>query len=244
MRLVVMALVTLSHVTSTASAQAETTRATEATSATDAEARGLFEAGRAAFADGRFEDARDYFARSYELSRRPQLLYNLGTAEDRLRHDEAALASFEGYLAALPEAENASEVRGRIEVLRRAIAERGTEAPAPVRSDDAAVVPIGALVLGGLALVAAGASIGTWVTANDAYADRERGCFALRGGCTADELSGVGVLVDATNGLWIASVALAVGAAVSLPIELTAGGSETQATIEIGPGRLAMRGSF
>ena len=62
-RLVVMALVTLSHVTSTASAQAETTRATEATSATDAEARGLFEAGRAAFADGRFEDARDYFAR-------------------------------------------------------------------------------------------------------------------------------------------------------------------------------------
>lgn len=77
---------------------------TEATVARDAEARGLFEAGRAAFADGRFEDARDYFRRSSELSRRDALLYNIGTAEDRLRNDAAALAAFEGFMrtTALP----------------------------------------------------------------------------------------------------------------------------------------------
>ena len=88
----------------------------------DQKARSLFEAGRTAFRDERFADALGHFRRAYELSRRAELLYNIGTSEDRLRHDEAALEAFEAYLAALPDAENRAEVEGRIELLRASIA--------------------------------------------------------------------------------------------------------------------------
>ena len=88
----------------------------------DAEGRGLFEAGRAAFADGRYEDALDYYDRAYELTHRPELLYNIGSAYDRLRRDREALAAFEEYRRALPDAVNAREVDARMRVLRDAIA--------------------------------------------------------------------------------------------------------------------------
>jgi tetratricopeptide (TPR) repeat protein len=53
----------------------------------DEEARALFQAGRRAFADARYEDALDRFRSAYELSHRPELLYNIGHAADRLRRD-------------------------------------------------------------------------------------------------------------------------------------------------------------
>ena len=88
----------------------------------DEEARRLFEAGNVAFADGTFEAALSLWQRSYELSERPQLLYNIGTAADRLRRNEVALEAFRGYLGALPDASNASEVRRRVEVLEAEVA--------------------------------------------------------------------------------------------------------------------------
>jgi hypothetical protein len=95
----------------------------EADAATlDTEARLLFEAGRSAFVDGRYEAALERFQEAYETSRRPDLLYNIGTTADRLRRDEEALKAFTGYLAALPEAENRREVEARIASLREAIA--------------------------------------------------------------------------------------------------------------------------
>ena len=87
----------------------------------DAEARGLFEAGRAAFDQGRYQDALGYFDRAYQLSRRPQLLYNLGQVHDRLRHDEEALTAFQQYLKQVPGAENRAEVEHRIQAMRQAM---------------------------------------------------------------------------------------------------------------------------
>lgn len=87
----------------------------------DAEARGLFEAGRAAFDQGRYPDALGYFDRAYQLSRRAQLLYNIGQVHDRLRHDEEALQAFQQYLKQVPGAENRVEVQHRIEALRQAM---------------------------------------------------------------------------------------------------------------------------
>jgi tetratricopeptide (TPR) repeat protein len=123
-----------------------------ATDARDAEGRGLFEAGRAAFADGRYDDALDYFDRAYELSHRPELLYNIGTANDRLRRDETALAAFEEYLHEVPAAANVREVEARIRVLREEIAQEAArsartatpEATAPPEAStttDAAATP-------------------------------------------------------------------------------------------------------
>src|SRR5688572_21936087 len=93
----------------------------------DEEARGNFEAGRAAFAAARYDDALPYFERAYELSGRAELLYNIGIRHDRLGHDAEALAAFEGYLAALPEAANRAEVERRIATAR----ERTARAAAP-----------------------------------------------------------------------------------------------------------------
>ena len=96
----------------------ERTRAQDAPSAHDAEARALFEAGRVAYSDGRFEAALTHFRNSYELSGRPRLLYNIGSAADKLRRDQQALEAFEAYLAQVPGADNRNEVAARIEVLR------------------------------------------------------------------------------------------------------------------------------
>ncbi|UJR85219.1 tetratricopeptide repeat protein [Sandaracinus amylolyticus] len=116
-------------------------------SSRDAEARALFEAGRVAFADGRFEDALEYFERSHELSGRPELLYNIGTSSDRLRREREAVTAFEAYLEALPDAPNRREVEGRLRVLREEIAREDEQAAAVAAAEaaaaqDAASAPI------------------------------------------------------------------------------------------------------
>jgi tetratricopeptide (TPR) repeat protein len=88
----------------------------------DEEARGLHLAGTAAFEGGRFEEALAHYERAYELSGRPELLFNVGVAAERLRRDERALEAFEAYLEALPDAPNRPSVESRMEVLRSAIA--------------------------------------------------------------------------------------------------------------------------
>ncbi len=102
-----------------------------ASAARDAEGRGLFEAGRAAFADGRYEDALDYFDRAYALTHRPELLYNIGSANDRLRRDAAALVAFEEYVRVLPTAANVREVEARMRVLRESLAAASPATPPP-----------------------------------------------------------------------------------------------------------------
>jgi tetratricopeptide (TPR) repeat protein len=94
----------------------------------DEQARALFEAGKAAYAEGDYQAALEHFQRSYELSHRPQLQYNLGLAYDRLRQDEAALAAFQAYLDWDPKGERAPEVQARIAALKQGILARKTAA--------------------------------------------------------------------------------------------------------------------
>lgn len=94
----------------------------------DAEARQLFEAGRLAFDDARYEDALLRFRDAHRMSGRPELLYNIGQCLDRLRRDSEAAETFEQYLAASPDAPNRHEVQQRLEILHAAIA-HGALAP-------------------------------------------------------------------------------------------------------------------
>lgn len=96
-------------------------------------AKALFEAGKTAFDAGQYEEALDSWLRAYRYSERPQLLYNLGLAADRLRRDEDALGYYERYLRELPDAENRVEARNRIAALRRARTERERAAGANLR---------------------------------------------------------------------------------------------------------------
>ncbi len=141
------------------------------TNSTDESARRVYAEGRAAFDEGRFEDALRLFEAAYELSPRPQLLYNIGSSADRLRHNERALEAFDGYLEALPEASNRAAVEARIRVLRSDI-ERSRQLEASLREhqetpDAAPDEPeptkrrwwIGVLV-GGIALAATAVTLG------------------------------------------------------------------------------------
>jgi tetratricopeptide (TPR) repeat protein len=100
------------------SAQAEA----QSTDANDALARERHQAAVVAFDAGSYEAALDLFRGAYELSPRPQLLYNIGTTADRLRRNVEAVEAFEAYLEQAPDASNAESVRRRIEVLREEIA--------------------------------------------------------------------------------------------------------------------------
>ena len=93
----------------------------EGGSSQDDEARSLFLAGQTAFEAGRYEAALGHFRAALELSQRPQLLYNIGLAADRLRHDQEALTAFESFLQQVPESPLRAQVEARAEILRRAI---------------------------------------------------------------------------------------------------------------------------
>lgn len=239
-----------------AHAQTASVGAQSGEGASDAEARSLFEAGRSAFAAGDYALARDRFREAHALSGRDRMLYNIGSAEDRLRNDAAALDAFERYLATTPDAENADEVRGRILALRAAIAERERDVvpeqpttPAP-RARSHTPVPVAGIVLDALAIAAGGAAALTWMLANDRYDALERECADV--GCSHAQISEVSTLLDATNVLLVSSIVLAVGGITALILELTLGrGSaddtqtiDARATLRVSPLGLSLEGHW
>jgi tetratricopeptide (TPR) repeat protein len=94
-------------------------------------ARREFEAGRAAYEEGRFEDALVHFETAYEVTDSPEILYNIATVADRLRRDELALESYERFLEERPDTPDREHIEGRIRVLREATESSETSA-APV----------------------------------------------------------------------------------------------------------------
>jgi tetratricopeptide (TPR) repeat protein len=107
---------------------AEAPAATTAAVSSDQEARASFAAGKAAYDNGDFAAALVQFERAYDLSHRSLLLYNLGLAHDRLKHEERALESYEAYLAANPQDERAPDARARVKELRESLAARNATA--------------------------------------------------------------------------------------------------------------------
>lgn len=123
-------------------------------------AQRLFAEGAAAY------DAKDYAhaLEKFEAARRirpaPAFDYNIARCHDRLGQAAPAIAAYERYLAAAPDAPDAAEVRTRVAVLRGRV-----EAPAqpaqPTRTDAPRphyTVPIVVGVIG-VALVGAGAGL-------------------------------------------------------------------------------------
>jgi hypothetical protein len=127
-----------------ASAQAEPSpaaarandKARPAQTEADRRARDLFEEGRAAFSDGQYRDAWENFREAYILSKRPELLYNVGQSADRMRLDGDALAAFKLYLEKLPNAHNRREVESRIAYLEDQLAREGGTERNPTTLDD------------------------------------------------------------------------------------------------------------
>lgn len=150
----------------------------------------LVSAATASYAEGRYGEALSGFERAEAESRRPELLYNVGLAADRLQAEARALLAFEAFVSALPDHPKARGLGPRIQTLRRLVRgeEKRPEVPSPTRAAEAAVrveqplpvpqaralkppelrLPRG-LLLGGVgAALAAGGTTLWWLSRNDA----------------------------------------------------------------------------
>jgi len=137
MRCLLVIVVSFSCLVSSAGVCAQSSPSREARLA---EAKKAFAAGTQAYENGEFESALASFRRAYELTGSPDLLYNVATVSDRMRHDEDALEAYEGYLQARPKSADREHVEGRIDVLRAAIdARKRAELDAEIDARKAAV---------------------------------------------------------------------------------------------------------
>ncbi len=91
------------------------------------EARKLYERAARAYAAKRNFEAIELFRQSAELLPSPLLLYNMGLAHDEAGDASNALKYFRAYLGAAPDAEDALEVRSRIERLEKHLADLGVQ---------------------------------------------------------------------------------------------------------------------
>lgn len=229
-------------------------------SAIDTEAHALFEAGRSAYNDARYEDALGYYQHSYELSHRPELLYNIGQCEDRLRHDAEAIAAFEEFLAARPDAPQRAEVTVRLDIMRRSsqtttttttveptgttttetITTETTEVTAATPAESSGSDPAPWIVLGvGGAVAIVGAILLGVGYADIATVDGARN---VPFSSVSDAYDAAPVLTGAGWGALGVGVALA---GVGLVWGLSSGGSSSEhARLRLGPTGISVSGSF
>ncbi len=141
-------------------------------------ARDAYEQGREAFEARRYDDALANFERAYELERRPELLFNIGSALDRLGRAEEAVIRYEAFLAAMPDAENRPYVESRLTILRSQLDPETVD-------DDQPGTPVAGILLtavGGAAAITAAAVGGRALRVRN---DLDERCPEAR--CTADD---------------------------------------------------------
>jgi tetratricopeptide (TPR) repeat protein len=89
------------------------------------QARALFKVAQEHYQAERYTDALVAFNEAYRLSRRAELLYNIGLVNERLGLRDAAITAYELYVLELPGATDRATVQARIKFLKLA-----TPAPA------------------------------------------------------------------------------------------------------------------
>ncbi len=214
----------------------------------DAEGRALFDAAVAAYDAGRYADALRHFRAAYEASHRPELLYNIGQAADRLRRDDEAVEAFTQFLEAVPDSPRRAQIEARIAVLRSAPA-GASDAP-PTTVDDTPAGSAGSDALGpwmttgaGLVLLAAGLPM-MLCASSDAEAIRDAPDES-RWEDYAGSYASIEPLSIAGQVLSIAGAVAAAAAITWWIVELTrsaAGGAS--ARLELTPWGAQLRGMF
>lgn len=193
----------------------------------DQRARDLFEEGRVAYDAGDDEEALAHFKAAYELSHRPQLLYNIGLSADRLGRREEALAAYRGYLGAVPDAHNRVSVADRVRALEamdaanEPPAQAPTPAPVPAPAatqpepapqeppDEGRDVPIPPLIVAGAGVAIIGVGVAFGFSANSGQDD-----YASAPVRNAREIGAAdATLADARSDATVANVLFAVGGA-------------------------------
>lgn len=122
-RLALVALVGLGLLAATPAAHAQP-KGDKA--ATDVHAKELFAKGDTAYAEGRYEEALAAFQEAYALSGRPQLLFNVSNALERLGRYAEAVEALEKYLAS-GKARERDVVQKRLANLKKRVEEQKKE---------------------------------------------------------------------------------------------------------------------
>jgi tetratricopeptide (TPR) repeat protein len=104
----------------------------------DCDADELFGRGRAAYDRGEYVEAATLLLEAYDCHADPALLFNAARAYDRARDRDAAIATYERYLASSPTSEAGARARAALAALRAEVA-RETAA-----SETASTAPNGA----------------------------------------------------------------------------------------------------
>jgi tetratricopeptide (TPR) repeat protein len=210
----------------------------------EAEARAAFEGAAVAFAEARFLDALAGFERSFELSGRVELQYNMALCHDRLGHDAEALAAFTQYLQGRPDASNRADVEQRILTLRARIGAReelerqareGSRTPPPA---DEGSPMLGWVLAGSGGVLLVGGAVALFLGLADVSAIES----APVGSSWASDQARYdrGPTLE-----WVGGLGLGIGAALAatgFAFALSTGSDETQ--LSLGPTGVSLRGSF
>ncbi|MGC4093666.1 MAG: tetratricopeptide repeat protein [Polyangiaceae bacterium] len=102
-------------------------------------ARRHFESGAAYLEESDYENALRAFQKAYDLSKRPEILLNIATVQERRGDIDGAIGALNSYLAAAPNGEHAETVRLRIQNLEKR--RPATQEPAPTPAPAPLAVP-------------------------------------------------------------------------------------------------------
>lgn len=204
----------------------------------DQEARALFQAGSTALDAGRFADALGYFERSYELSHRAPLLYNIGITASTVGNVDRAIEAFEQFLHEDPETDRRQEVEGRLRTLREQQSHQSATPAEPAQSHGPGAGPWIVIGVSGAALVTGVVLFGLGLGANSTVesstdwpsvsGDYDRGKLFTTIGAI---LGAVGVAGAAAGVVWLVA---------------GSGGSDGEASVQVsaGLGGVSLAGRF
>jgi len=215
-----------------------------AQNASDDLARRHFDSGAAYLEESDYENSLKAFEKAYELSKRPAILLNIATVQERRGDLKAAIAALEGYLQAEPNGEHAETTRLRIQNLSKRIeAEAAPPAPAPPPPPPAQAAPpppppkaappppppasgsskLPAFIAFGVGGAGAVTAVVTGILANSKYQDAKDDCSPK---CSDEEVSSAKTLA------WVSTIATGVavvGAGVGVTLLLTSSGGGSAA---------------
>ncbi len=184
------------------------------------EAALYFQVGQSAYERGRYEEALGHFRRSYDLSHRADLLYNMASCAERLARPAEAAELLRRYLAEKPEASDRPQVTEKIEQLSRE-----AHPPPPTVTAPAVTPPPrphtarkAAWATGAVAAAFALAAVGTGAWAIVEHGSLADGCGATVG-CTPAQADGLHLAAHLTDAFIAVAAAAAVVTVVLLVID-------------------------
>lgn len=256
MRILVISAAVIACLSSTLVVEAQEDSAREARIAA---AKNAFTEGTRAYSAGDFETALANFKRAYQLTKSPDLLYNIATVSDRMRLDEEALEAYEGYLRARPKTSDREHVESRIDVLRDALeARRRAEIEAEIEARRAAIEAAARVKAERPLTEYVGPGPGPWITIGVGSATLVTGAVLFGLGQRDQKMvedaepgssySSVQEMAERAPRRTKAGIALmAVGGAGVLGgviWQITGGHEEAIPEVSIGPGGVVVKGKF